>query len=82
MVVFERETNSDEVGYLKHRLSGGAADIELAAMAQLAAELEIAVTKVTKPVIEDLRNGDAQIVDFNGVLDSAREYLERISQKG
>lgn len=82
LVVFEREINPDEAGYLKDRLIEGAEDIELAAMAQLAAELESTATLVTGPVITDLRNGDAQIMDFDGVLASAGEYLQHSSQKG
>lgn len=68
LVVFEREINHEEVAYLNDRLIEGAEDLQRAAMAQLASELALSESPVTSPVIEDLRNGDAQIVDFDDLL--------------
>lgn len=69
MVTFLRTVAERDLQYLRERVTQGSQSLRLAAMQQLAAELaEGGVGKAATPVVEDLRNGDAQIVDFNGVL--------------
>lgn len=69
MVTFLRTVAEDDLQHLHDRMKQGSQTLQLAAMHQLAAELEIGgVGQMANPVVEDLRNGDAQVVDFNGVF--------------
>lgn len=77
VVIFERETDTD-AQYVCKRADDPENSIECAAMQQLAAELEEAgVGEIALPILEDLRNGDAQCFDFNvGAFSAMAEYTE------
>lgn len=68
MACFLRSVRDGDMQYLLDRVKQGARSLQLAAMHQLAAELSETAGDAARPVIEDLENGDAQILDFNGVL--------------
>jgi hypothetical protein len=68
MVTFLRTTANDDLEYLKTRLRDGSPTIEHAAMHQLGLELSDVVGNAAKPVVMDLLHGDAQVIDFYGVL--------------
>lgn len=68
MVTFLRSTAEDDTTYLLAQLNDGADTIELAAMRQLGEELKDGVGQAAAAVIQDLLNGDAQVIDFNRVL--------------
>lgn len=69
MVTFLRSTADDDMDFLRDLMREGAAEsLKQAAMRQLGAELNGAVGDAATPVVEVLLEGDAQIVDFNGVL--------------
>lgn len=64
MVVFSREAETD-ADFVSMRAANPDVSIETAAMQQLAAELESGgACMVAMPVIEALREGDAQCFDF------------------
>lgn len=71
MVSFLRSVQDHNMQDLIERVREGAGSLQLAAMRQLAAELEEGAAEIARPVIEDLVNGDAQVLDFNGVLSDA-----------
>ena len=75
MVVFERDSEED-AQYVSKRAESGEA-IEKAAMQQLAAELEEAdAGALVQPIIDDLRNGDAQCFDYAiGAFEAMAENL-------
>ncbi|WP_425953192.1 hypothetical protein [Ralstonia pseudosolanacearum] len=73
LVTFLRSVAEDDMQYLRDRMKEGSATLQLAAMHQLAEELKDDVGQFAAPVVEDLLNGDAQIVDFNGVLSEESE---------
>lgn len=80
MVTFLRTVAEDGLQHLRDRMKQGSQTLQLAAMHQLAAELQDGgVGKMAGPVVEDLRNGDAQIVDFNGVLSKQAEDTHEVS---
>lgn len=69
LVIFLRTTAEDDSDYLRATAAKHGCAIKHAAALQLAAELTDQVGDLAKPVVEVLRNGDVQIVDFNGALD-------------
>ena len=71
LVTFLRTVADDDLEYLRARLERGSASLVLAAVHQLGAELQHGVRDTARPVVEALLNGDAQVVDFNGVLTKA-----------
>lgn len=80
MVTFLRTVAEDDLQHLRDRMKQGSQTLQLAAMHQLAAELQDGgVGKMAGPVVEDLRNGDAQIVDFNGVFSTQPEDTHEMS---
>jgi hypothetical protein len=70
VAIFLRTTAEDDKQYLRARLAAGSATLHLAAMHQLGNELKGSVGELANPIVDVLLEGDAQIVDFNGVLDS------------
>ncbi|MDT8992780.1 hypothetical protein RQP54_18045 [Curvibacter sp. APW13] len=68
LVTFLRSTAEDDMKYLQDRMREGAENLSQAAMRQLGAELNGTVGDSAKPIVEALLEGDAQIIDFNGVL--------------
>lgn len=68
LVTFLRSTAEDELKYLQERMREGAESLKQAAMRQLGAELNGTVGDIAMSVVETLLEGDAQIIDFNGVL--------------
>ncbi|ABM97011.1 hypothetical protein [Methylibium petroleiphilum] len=68
LVIFLRTTAEDDADYLRATAAKHGCGIEQAAALQLAAELADQVGEIANPVVDVLRNGDVQIVDFNRVL--------------
>lgn len=68
LVTFLRSTAEDNLAYLQDRMREGAQNLKQAAMRQLGAELNGTVGDMAIPVVETLLEGDAQIIDFNGVF--------------
>lgn len=65
MVVFERNLGNGAMQQLQSMVASGCSDLQRAAMQQLADELQQGAGQIADPVIEVLRSGDAQVVDFN-----------------
>lgn len=68
IVVFLRSTSDDDGDYIRARLQELDGDVEHAAQAQLAAELEDEAGAEAVDVVKALRDGDGQIIDFEDAL--------------
>ncbi|MBG6083109.1 hypothetical protein [Rubrivivax gelatinosus] len=68
IVVFLRSTRDGDAVYIRNRLEELDGDVEHAAQAQLAAELREAGGHAVADVIEVLRDGDGQVIDFANAL--------------